>query len=146
MPTRRLWQQAREQSLNKATAKELAFLKMALAADAAGHAAATATTPVPMIVTQHKNMVDDSSPVEKQWYVEGGVCGFAWVIVRPATSSFAKWAKKNLPHTHIDYYGGLSISSGLMTQSMERNMAYCSAYAKVLNEAGIRAHMNSRID
>ena len=126
--------------------KELEFLKLAVAANEAGQKAATAVVPVPMVVAQHENMADDNSPVKKSWTVPEGVCGFAWVVVKPGTSSFARWAAKNLPYTHKGYYGGLEISSPLMTQSMTRNEAYCRAFAKVLNEGGVKAYSNSRMD
>ena len=126
--------------------KEIEFMRLAIKADEAGRKAAEECKPVPMVVSQHKNMLDDNSPVEKEWYVADGVCGFAWVVIKPGTSSFAKWAKINLPYTYRGYYGGLEISSPLMTQSMARNEAYCSAYARILREAGINAYMHSRID
>ena len=127
-------------------AKELEFLKLAIAADEAGRIAAAKAVPTPMVVSEHENMADDNSPVKKSWYVSEGACGFAWVVVRPGTSSFARWAAKNLPYTHKGYYGGLEISSPLMTQSVTRNEAYCSAFAEVLSEAGIKAYSNSRLD
>lgn len=126
--------------------KEIEYLRIVCAAHDAGTKAAQECTPVPMIVSQHKNMLDDNSPTEKSWYVADGVCGFAWVVIQPATSSFARWAKQNVPHAHKEYYGGLGISSPLMTQSMARNEAYCHAYAKVLRDAGIPASSRSRID
>lgn len=113
----------------------------------AGLEAARACRPVPMVVQQHANMLDDKSPVEKQWFVSGGVCGFAWVVVSPGTCSFARWARKNIG-AHLDYYGGVGISAGdrEFGQSMQIKEAYAEAFARVLQENGIRAYMNSRMD
>lgn len=117
-------------------------------ADAAGRKAAEAVNPTPMIVEQRENMLDDSSPVTKQWIVEGGVCGFGWVTVKPANCSFAIWAKKydTARRWGKDYYGGISVSSPLMTQSMARNAAWARGFAQVLQSHGIKAQTHSRID
>ena len=62
----------------------------------AGVAAATDTVPVPMQVVQRANPLDDKSPIVKAYEpVYDGVCGFAWVKVKPANSPFAKWLKAN---------------------------------------------------
>lgn len=126
--------------------KEIEFLRLVTKAHEAGLEAGNASTPVPMVVEQHADPTDDNSPVEGKWFVEGGACGFAWVLIRPATSSFARWAKKNVPGAHNDYYGGLGISCHEFGQSMQRKEAYCRAYAKVLDEAGIDCSVRSRMD
>lgn len=113
----------------------------------AGLEAAKSRTPTPMIVREHVNMLDDDSPVKKQWFVPQGVCGFAWVVISPGTCSFAKWMKKQgLAKRH--YYGGMSYWVGDLTfgQSMELKEAYATAFAKVLNENGIKAYSDSRMD
>jgi hypothetical protein len=126
----------------KETAHHLLYCQARLA----GLNAAEACKPTPMIVSQHKNMLDDSSPIEKQWYVPSGVCGFAWVIVRPGTSSFAKWLVKNGHARTHHYYGGICHYVSEFGQSMEVKEAYATAFAKVLSEAGIRAYSDSRMD
>jgi hypothetical protein len=112
----------------------------------AGNEAALLCRPVPMVVVQHANGFDDKSPVVYREVVDGGVCGFAWVVVRPATSSLPRWAMKNLPSASKNYGGGLCLWCPLSTQSMEIKEAYCEAYAKVLREAGVSAHAQSRLD
>jgi hypothetical protein len=57
-----------------------------------------------------------------------GVCGFAWVVVKPATSSFAKWLKKT-GWADKAYGGGLSIWIGGYNQSMTRKEAHAAAMA-----------------
>lgn len=73
-------------------------------------------------------------------------CGFAWVVIRPGTCSFARWAKKNVPLTDKHYHGGVRIWCPLGTQSMAIKEAYCEAYARTLNAAGIDAYAGSRMD
>jgi hypothetical protein len=122
-------------------ALEILFLK----AEMAGMEAATATTVTPMIVSQHENPFNDASPVEKSWFVEGGVCGFAWVNIKPGNCPFANWMKKN-KGAGKDYYGGTSYSIHEYGQSMTRKEAHARAFAGVLNESGIKAYCMSRMD
>jgi hypothetical protein len=114
-------------------------------AHAAGMAAGEAARPTPMVVTEHRNPLDDSSPVIRTYApVMSGVCGFAWVTVRPATSSFARYLKAR-GHRR-GYEGGIQIWVGEFGQSMERKEAYARAFAAVLREAGITAYAASRMD
>jgi hypothetical protein len=98
-----------------------------------------------MVVSQHVSPVDDSSPVTKQWLVEGGVCGFAWVVIRPANCPFANWMKTN-KGARKAYGGGLSYWVHDFDQSMERKLAYAHAFATILHEFGIDANAQSRMD
>lgn len=127
-------------------AKVEKWAKIHAEAHEAGVRAANQAKPVPMIVEQHSNQLDDSSPVVQRWVVEGGPCGFAWIVVRPGNCSFARWAKKNVPLTAKHYYGGMSIWCPLGTQSMAIKENYCRAYANILQFYGINAHMGSRLD
>lgn len=115
------------------------------AAHEAGMAAGDACQPVPMVVSEHVNMADDNSAVRKSYYVPSGVCGFAWVTVRPGTSSFARWLVKN-GKGHKAYYGGIQIWASAFGQSMERKIAYAHAFAKVLEQNGIPASTGDRMD
>ena len=116
-------------------------------ADKAGKAAAEACKPVPMVVGEETSLfsgkLDTSKPMH---YVSDGVCGFAWVNVKPGTSAFAKWLKaKKLARTD-DYYGGVCVWVGAYNQSMQRKEAYAYAFARVLNDKGIKAIARSRMD
>lgn len=111
----------------------------------AGRAAAAVKVPTPMVVSEHANPLNDASPVARQWVVAGGVCGFAWVKVRPGNSSFANWVKKN-KYGRPDYPSGVAINVKDYGQSMELKEAYAYAFAKVLSEAGINAYADSRMD
>lgn len=74
-----------------------------------------------------------------------GLCGFAWINVKPGNCSFAIWAKRELK-AHKDYYGGVSIWCREFNQSHERKVAYARAYADVLQAAGLRAYAGERLD
>ena len=103
---------------------------------AAGKAAATATTPEPMVVQGHgiREVVAD------------GPCGFAWIKVRPANSRFAKWAVKKGIGRRSEYEGGVIIWVHDYRQSMALKEAHAYAVARVLSEAGIHAYSQSRMD
>lgn len=111
----------------------------------AGMAAAQSFEPVPMIVTEHQNPLDDASAVKKQWFVGDGVCGFAWITVHPANSSYAIWAKKNKGY-RAAYGGGMQRWVSEFNQSMQRKERFADAYATVLRNHGIKAYSGSRMD
>ena len=111
----------------------------------AGNNAVTQTTVTPMIVTQAANPLDDSSAVVNAWIVNDGVCGFASVIIKPANSKFAKFLVANqLARKH--YAGGVSMSIRDFNQSLTKKEAYAQGFAKVLNDNGINAYVDSRMD
>ena len=111
----------------------------------AGNAAVAQTTVTPMIVSQQANPLNDNSETIKQWVVNDGVCGFASVIIKPATSKFAKFLVANqLARKH--YAGGVSMSIRDFNQSLTKKEAYAYAFAKVLNDNGITAYVDSRMD
>jgi len=131
--------------MNKDKRNEL-FEAIFQLADLEGRESAGAAKCIPMVVAQHENMVDDNSPVVKEWFVADGVCGFGWVSVRPGTSAFARWLVQTGKSRTSHYEGGVTVNSPLMTQSMTRNEAYAVGFAKVLQSKGIRAYAESRID
>lgn len=140
------WKDMIQQKAAETAAKKAAFKELWDKALKAGADAAAACVPVPMIVTQHKNMMDDSSPVVKAYHVPSGVCGFAWVLITPATCSFVRWlAAQKIGGK--SYYGGWEVSAGMVGgQSIEIKTAWAGAVAKVLQAGGIRAHMRNRED
>lgn len=125
--------------------RDQAFADLFARADAAGRAAAEATRPTPMVVQQHRDVLDDASPVVQEWVVPSGVCGFAWVTIHPATSAAARYAKKHLG-ARTAYRGGMEIWVAAYGQSMELKEAYAHAYARVLRDAGLKAYSGSRMD
>lgn len=122
------------------------FAKVCEQAHLNGMAAATDIVPTPMVVQQHANPLDDNSPVVRQYEpVMDGVCGFAWVEVRPSNSSFAIWARKQ--GWRQSSYMGTYLWVSYFGQSMERKTAYARAYAAhLVSELGIKAHAGSRMD
>lgn len=102
----------------------------------------------PMVVTSHESPMDDSSPVKQEWFVADGVCGFAWVTLRPANSAFANWLKKNHGEQwRVDSYtGGLKLWVSEFNQSMQRKEAYAYAFAGILQKYGFKASSDSRMD
>ncbi|VVB52876.1 Uncharacterised protein [uncultured archaeon] len=116
-------------------------------ADLKGREAAQACTPVPMVVgspsTPFGNDIDYS---KKTYFVEGGVCGFAWVSIRPATSSVARFAKKELGWRYNDYDRAMQKWVSDYGQSMQLKEAYADAFAAELRAHGIPASAGSRMD
>ncbi len=111
----------------------------------AGKEAAQACKPVPMVVVQRANPLDDNSAIVKRYApIEGGVCGFAGVRF-PGNTSFGKWAKAK-KGARPAYGGGYSISIFDYGQSYERKTAHAYAMAHVLSKAGIEARGESRLD
>ena len=126
--------------------RDAGFLTLFLRADAAGRAAADATRPRAMIVEQHADVTDDSSPVSQSWYVPDGVCGFAWVSVRPGTSAFARWLVRHGVGTADRYAGGVTVWIRDYRQSYELKSAHAHAMAEVLRAAGFKATAHDRLD
>ena len=108
----------------------------------AGHEAACAAMPEPMTVVQRDPVTGKA--IQKR-FVPDGACGFAWVKIRPATSKFARWGKKQ-GLFGSSYGGGLQLWVSDYNQSVDRKSAYASAYAKALREHGINAYADSRLD
>ena len=96
------------------------------AADAAGVAAAKAVVPNPMVVV--------AAGGGESWHVSEGVCGFAWVTVKPGNHSFANWLKKECGCGKA-YGGGVSVWVSAFGQSHTRKCEYARAFAKSLREA-----------
>lgn len=78
---------------------------------------------------------------------EPGYCGFAWVNVPVKASTKLGRVLKQVGFRK-SYYGGLDLwnPGGSFTQSMDIKEHGAIAYAKVLVNYGIEAHMSSRPD
>lgn len=115
-------------------------------ADAAGAVAAAKVVPLAMVVTS-VDINDEPIPGARSYHVPEGVCGFAWVTVKPGNCQMAKWLKK-FKGARAGYYGGIEFSVRGYGQSMQRKEAYAEAFAQVLREAPgeIRAYAGSRMD
>lgn len=120
------------------------------------HAAATkkaeAHSPVPMTVVEHSNPLDDSSPIARVYEpVSDGVCGFAWVNIKPGNHPFCNWLKKNDLGRTDSYYGGVTVWVGDFNQSMEKKEVYAGEFARIINKAfdnvkNFNARAMSRMD
>ena len=116
-------------------------------ADKAGQEAVERLVVRPMVVSQHTNPMVDSSPVARSWFVEDGVCGFAWVNVKPAHSKFAKFLVVSGLARKDTYNGGVTLWVSQYNQSLQKKEAYAYAFAKVLRDNGIeKAYADSRMD
>ena len=82
---------------------------------------------------------------KKTYFVEGGACGFAGVVIKPARGKFVSYLKSiGIGNKH--YYGGYYVSVREFGQSLARKEAYAEAYAKILSEEGMRCYVDSRMD
>ena len=104
------------------------------------------STPTPMIVgspsTPFGSDIDYS---KKTYFVEGGACGFAGVVIKPARGKFVSYLRSiGIGHKH--YYGGYYVPVREFGQSLARKEAYAEAYAKVLSEEGMSCYVDSRMD
>jgi hypothetical protein len=121
-------------------------------ASEAAEAAVKACRPTPIVVGSPSTPLgNDVDPTQQTWFVEGGVCGFASVIIKPARGKFVALLKKRgIGGAH--YYGGYSVSSWQFAPSIRRDQSYERACAaakgavEVLRSYGINAYVDSRID
>ena len=112
-------------------------------------AAYMAAQPAPMAVYETVGLSDTPKPGGRSWYVSEGVCGFAWVVVKPATSSFAKWlARKEIGYKAYDGGWVLPMHHFIagMSQSLERAEAASYAVAQELRKHNINCFATSRMD
>ena len=100
----------------------------------------------PMIVGTPTELMGNEIDYSKKTYVvEGGVCGFAGVVIKPARGKFVSYLK-SLDMGYKHYYGGWYVSVREFGQSLTRKEAYAEAFAKVLSEVGMRCYVDSRMD
>ena len=128
-------------SMNKVACEKLLERAHLMGMDAGRAASVT-----PMIVgspsTPFGSDIDYS---KKTYFVEGGACGFAGVVIKPARGKFVSYLK-SLGMGYKHYYGGYYVPVREFGQSMSRKEAYADAFAKVLTEEGMRCYVDSRMD
>ena len=119
----------------------------------AGVAAVEQLNVIPMIVGEETSFLSGKIDYSKPTYfVEDGVCGFAWVNVYPANKGNTKLGKEErklletagFSKNEYERCHQLWISD--YNQSMQKKEAYAGAYAKVLRDYGFRAYSGSRLD
>ena len=121
-------------------------------ASEAAEAAVKACRPTPIIVGSPSTPLgNDVDPTQQTWFVEGGVCGFAWVVIRPARGTIvAELKKRKIGGAH--YGGGYSFSSWQLAPSIRQDQSYERAVAaargavEVLKKYGVNAYVDARID
>jgi hypothetical protein len=113
---------------------EYQFETCFLQAKAAGMASAKDVIVLPMHIRSGDTMHT----------IDGGPCGFAWVILKGNTA-FGRWLKKT-GRASKAYGGGLQVWIHEHGQSMARKEAHARAMAKVFQDSGIEAHAYSRMD
>lgn len=127
----------------------------------AGDKAAQGCKPTPMVVQQHLNSADDSSPVVREWTVDEGVCGFAWCVLNCRSSANRRFLNglrkaglvesdpdapvRGKPWARSRYYGGYLFWAPY-GQVYERNRAYVAAFAEALAEYGVSVTPMARLD
>ena len=116
-------------------------------AHSAGMSAGNGCTPTPMVVGTPTTPLGNDIDYEKEtYYVADGVCGFAWINIKPARGKFVKYLKDNDIGRKDSYYGGYTIWVSGFGQSMTRKENYARAFVKVLEENGLKAYAMSRMD
>lgn len=113
--------------------------------------ASQSAIPVPMVVgtptTMFGNDIDRSKPM---FYESEGLCGFAWVRIKPARGKFVKYLKDNKIGSTDDYLGGYTIWMGNqeagLTQSIDRKEAAAQAMKQVFKSYDIKCCAESRLD
>jgi hypothetical protein len=122
----------------------------------AGEKAYRDAIPTPMVVYTPKNMMaslmggDDggADPNEPVYNVPEGVCGTAWVNIKPGGSRFARFILKEGLGRSDSYRGGVNLSPAKIcgdrgSQSLTRWEAAAHAIADVLRDGGITAYSES---
>lgn len=116
-------------------------------ASRAGFKAFEDCNPTPMVVGTAKGLSNEIDRSKEMHYVSDGVCGFASIKIYPARGRFVKWLKDmNIGYTSAQGGYSLNVSSAKFGQSLERKEAYAKAFTKVLQNNGLEAYVESRMD
>jgi hypothetical protein len=109
------------------------FQKIYAKAYQAGMEAGSNFSPTPMVVGHETSplsgKLDTSRSVE---VVNDGVCGFAWVNIKPANSAFANFLRRKGYGRNDSYYGGLTVWIHEFGQSYQRKVKFAGAFAEVI--------------
>ena len=101
-----------------------------------GRKAGLDETPIPMAVFGR----------EATYVVEGGVCGFAWIEIRPARGPLVTYLKKAGMGRYDSYNRCYRFNIHDFGQSMTRKEAMAFAMAEHLRKCGYNVYAGSRID
>jgi hypothetical protein len=124
-------------------------------------ALAECPAPTPIIVGSPSTPLgNDVDPNQKTWFVEGGVCGFATVVLESGRSGFAQWLVQERPMGNklgSKWWSfGRAKGVGLYTferygfadagQSFERKRFIANRMAQHLRSKGFECWVDARID
>lgn len=85
-------------------------------------------------------------PDQPSWVENEGLCGFAWVTIRPARGEFVKYLKSR-GIGHKNYSGsGWTINTTTLEQSFERNEAWANTFCAILEKYNIHSTVTTRLD
>ena len=101
-----------------------------------GRKAGLGETPVPMAVFGK----------DQAYVVEDGVCGFAWIEIRPARGPLVTYLKKSKQGYYSSYEGAYIFPIHDFNQSLARKEAMAYAMAAYLCNCGYNVYAGSRID
>lgn len=108
--------------------------------------AAAKEVELPQFLITETNAFGEQKENAKQ-YIMNGLCGFAWVSIKPANMKFAKWMVQNAGARKDSYAGGVRFPIFGFEQSIDKKAAYAGAFAGVLQDAGMKkVYMDSRLD
>jgi hypothetical protein len=115
-------------------------------------AASREARPTPMLVGNAVGLSDRIDPAGPIYYVAGGACGFAGVVIKDGRSGLARYCRTNRIG-HRNYYGGHYIparpqwcAGSQLSQSLEIAEVYAGRFAEVLRRYGIDCYVSSRMD
>ena len=101
-----------------------------------GRKAGLGETPVPMQVIGS----------DQSFLVEGGVCGFAWIEIRPARGPLVTYLKKSKQGYYSEYERAYIFNIHDFNQSLTRKEAMAEAMAEHLRKCGYNVYAGSRMD
>ena len=118
-----------------------------LEADKEGMARASECVPTPMVVGSPTTPLGSDIDYDKKtYYVADGVCGFAWINIKPARGKLVAWLKSKGIGRKDDYYGGYTIWVKGYGQSLAKKEAYARGFVSVLDKYGFKSYAMSRMD
>jgi len=132
-------------SVSQSSVSERKWARVHNKAHKAGMAALAKVRPAPIVVQKSLGLSSVPDPRAKQYVSSEGLCGFAWVEVS-GRSGYGRWAKASGVGRHSEYFRCVMVHCHEGGQSFERKSAYVAAFAGVLAEAGVEAHVMSRMD
>lgn len=83
---------------------------------------------------------------DQSFVVEGGVCGFAWIEIRPARGPLVTYLKKSGQGYYSEYNRCYIYNIFHFGQSMTRKEAMADRMAEYLRKCGYNVYAGSRLD